>query len=187
MAKQQFIDFPRFDAFMMEGQSLWPRLTEPDQFNEADTPKYQTTLVVPAAQAAPFIKRFEEALTEALSMADRQVTKGVQPFNPPWEDEVDEEGKPTGNIRFRFKRRADWGTRPLFGPDANVWDTDTEGPVRSGYMLAVRARPKAWYMASTRSVGISLVMEAVQVTERAAPSADTFGFSAVEEPAEAYD
>lgn len=113
--------------------------------------------------------------------------KAIKQANLPYENEV-VESKETGNIEFKFKRKAqiiasdgkvipfkvaifDSAGKPLI--DTNVW---------SGSKMKVSAELMPWYTAMA-GAGVSLRLRAVQITELVeggAGSAEGYGFDKVD-------
>jgi len=97
MTKTQQVNFktPR-------GTAKYPRLDQPYSWNDAanrNMPdpdgQFETRLIVPEKEAAPFIKLIKDAIADA----------GIKPKHLPWKHEVDKDtDEPTGNIEFVFKR-----------------------------------------------------------------------------------
>ena len=113
--------------------------------------------------------------------------KTIKLANPPYEEEMDEKNVPTGNIIFKFKRKAqiiakdgkvipfkvalfDSSGKPLIY--TNVW---------SGSEMKVSAELVHWFTAMA-GAGVSLRLRAVQITklvEGGSGNAEGYGFNNV--------
>ena len=171
-----------------EGVSQYAWLTKPDTKFDKDG-HYKVNLVVPTDKASSLIKQIDEEMKKSVELAaENNKGKKVKQANAPYEEEVDESGKPTGNTIFKFKRKAqiisadgkvipfkvalfDSSGKPL--TDANVW---------SGSQMKVSAELVHWFTAMA-GAGVSLRLRAVQITklvEGGAGNAEGYGFNKVE-------
>ena len=170
-----------------EGISKYAWLTQPDTKFDKDG-HYKVNLVVSAEEAQPLIKQIDDEMKKSLELAkEKNKGKAIKQANSPYENEV-VEGKETGNIEFKFKRKAqiiasdgkvipfkvaifDSSGKPMI--DTNVW---------SGSKMKVSAELMPWYTAMA-GAGVSLRLRAVQITELVeggAGSAECYGFDKVE-------
>jgi hypothetical protein len=170
-----------------EGISKYAWLTQPDTKFDKDG-HYKVNLVVSAETAQPLIKQIDDEMKKSLELAkEKNKGKAIKQANLPYENEV-VEGKETGNIEFKFKRKAqiiasdgkvipfkvaifDSAGKPLI--DTNVW---------SGSKMKVSAELMPWYTAMA-GAGVSLRLRAVQITELVeggAGSAEGYGFDKVD-------
>lgn len=171
-----------------EGVSKYAWLTKPDTKFDKDG-HYKVNLVVPTDKASSLIKQIDEEIKKSVEIAkEKNKGKAVKQANAPYEEQLDDEGKPTGNTVFKFKRKAqiisadgkvipfkvalfDSSGKPLI--DANVW---------SGSEMKVSAELVHWFTAMA-GAGVSLRLRAVQITklvEGGAGNAEGYGFDKVE-------
>ena len=171
-----------------EGISQYAWLTQPDTKFDTDG-HYKVNLIVPFDKAQPLIKQINAEMEASLKIAkEKNKGKTIKRANPPYEEEMDEKNVPTGNIIFKFKRKAqiiakdgkvipfkvaifDSSGKPLI--DANVW---------SGSEMKVSAELVHWFTAMA-GAGVSLRLRAVQITklvEGGAGNAEGYGFDRVE-------
>lgn len=204
------------------GVFVWPKIAEPD-YGTKEFPKpdgeYSLKLRMPKTDAEAFVNRkvkfddrmvslqelYDEAIREGerqfaeLKVEQRKKLKEVQPqalYNEVYDQETEQ---PTGDVEFKFKRKASgeykdgpkkgqkWHAKPdLFdargkaiGKGVNIWG-GSEGKV-SGI-----ARP--YFVAGNAFCGLTLNLNAVQVIElvsNGTRSADSYGFG--EEEGFGYD
>jgi len=171
-----------------EGISQYAWLTQPDTKFDTDG-HYKVNLIVPIDKAQPLIKQINAEMEASLKIAkEKNKGKNIKLANPPYEEEMDEKNVPTGNIIFKFKRKAqiiakdgkvipfkvaifDSSGKPLI--DTNVW---------SGSEMKVSAELVHWFTAMA-GAGVSLRLRAVQITklvEGGSGNAEGYGFNNVE-------
>lgn len=176
-----------------KGIAKYPWLSKPDtQFNP--TGVYKVSLLIPQAEARGLIEILDTAAGEALAAAKANakspaIAKQIQ-LAPSYHIEVDDAGEETGNIEFRFKQNAvvtfkDGTTKEMkpFIFDAQGKQMQVCPNVYGGSILRVNFTPAPYYNASSRSAGISLRINAVQIVElvTGGGSASGFGFGVEEE------
>ena len=170
-----------------EGISQYAWLTQPDTKFDTDG-HYKVNLIVPIDKAQPLIKQINAEMEASLKIAkEKNKGKTIKLANPPYEEEMDEKNVPTGNIIFKFKRKAqiiakdgkvipfkvalfDSSGKPLI--DTNVW---------SGSEMKVSAELVHWFTAMA-GAGVSLRLRAVQITklvEGGSGNAECYGFNNV--------
>jgi len=171
-----------------EGISQYAWLTQPDTKFDTDG-HYKVNLIVPFDKAQPLIKQINAEMEASLKIAkEKNKGKTIKRANPPYEEEMDEKNVPTGNVIFKFKRKAqiiakdgkvipfkvaifDSSGKPLI--DTNVW---------SGSEMKVSAELVHWFTAMA-GAGVSLRLRAVQITklvEGGSGNAEGYGFNNVE-------
>jgi len=170
-----------------EGVSKYAWLTKPDTKFDKDG-HFKVNLVVSSEEAQPLIQQIDGELKKSAEIAKEKNKKAVKTANPPYELETDDTGAETGNVEFKFKRKAqiisadgkvipfkvaifDSSGKPV--TDVNVW---------SGSKMKVSAELVHWYTAMA-GAGVSLRLRAVQVTELVEGGADNasgYGFDKVD-------
>ena len=170
------------------GISQYAWLTTPDTQFDADG-HYKTNLIVSAKESQSVVKAIDDEMKKSITLA-KEKTKGKEPkmANLPFEEEIIE-GKPTGNLIFKFKTKAkiitrdgkvipnkvaifDSSGKPMV--DANVW---------SGSEMKVSAELIPYYTAMA-GAGVSMRLRAVQVTkliEGGSSNAKGYGFDKVKD------
>ena len=170
-----------------EGVSKYAWLTKPDTKFDKDG-HFKVNLVVSAEEAQPLIQQIDAEMKKSAEIAKEKNKKAVKMANPPYETETDDTGAETGNIEFKFKRKAqiiasdgkvipfkvaifDSSGTPM--TDTNVW---------SGSKMKVSAELVHWYTAMA-GAGVSLRLRAVQITqlvEGGSDNASGYGFDKVD-------
>lgn len=168
------------------GTAIYPHLTQPDtKFNAMG--EYKVSLAVDEAEAAPLIANFEQATKQA----EKLLPKGKPPrmAEPPYFNEVDDEGQDTGRIVFKFKMKAKINTKDGRTIEMNPKLFDAQGTlvndvdsIWGGSTLRVSADLVPYYVATT-GAGVSARLKAVQIIELktgGGSNASSFGFEATE-------
>ena len=67
----------------------------------------KTNLVIKKDDCKDVIKSIDEAIKESLTLAkEKSKSKTIKQASLPYNDELDDEGNPTGNVIFKFKCKA---------------------------------------------------------------------------------
>ena len=171
------------------GVSQYAWLTTADtRFDEIG--HFKTNLIVKTDKVQKTIKAIDDELSKSLSLAqEKNKGKKIKQADAPYFEELDDDGKPTGNTIFKFKTKAqiiskdgkvipnrvaifDSKGTPMV--DANVW---------SGSEMKVSAELIPYYTAMA-GAGVSLRLRAVQITklvEGGSSNAKGYGFDEVED------
>jgi len=171
------------------GVSQYAWLTTADtRFDEIG--HFKTNLIVETDKVQQTIKAIDDELSKSLSLAqEKSKGKKIKQADAPYFEELDDDGKPTGNTIFKFKTKAqiiskdgkvipnrvaifDSKGTPMV--DANVW---------SGSEMKVSAELIPYYTAMA-GAGVSLRLRAVQITklvEGGSSNAKGYGFDEVED------
>ena len=174
------------------GTAAYAWLTKPDTKFNADG-DYKTNLIVPEADAASFIGKLEELRDEYQgdvleNTDDKAKVSKLKKYNVAdvYEEEMDEEGEPTGNVIFKFKQRAVIRPKGKDPFEKTVALFDAKGKKLSGVnpgggsRIKVSFEPVGYCMDSTKTFGLSLRLNAVQVIELVAfggeQNAEGYGF-----------
>jgi len=175
------------DSRVFNGQPARPAYKVSLRLEGEDVTKLQKTIDVLVEES------YQKALEEA-KPADKKKIKKAYPYS----EEFDADGNETGAYLFKFKQNAEIKTRsgeviktnvPLFDAKKKVM----KEPIFGGSEIKVAFTTRPYYMASTKSAGISCDLAAVQVLElgNGGQAASSFGFGeeegfeAVETKAEA--
>jgi len=160
-----------------KGIAQYPWLSKPDtKFNEEG--EYKVNLVLTKEDATPVIEQINAAFAENLKVQIKENGKDIKTANPPYMDELGDDGKPTGNVIIKFKSKA------LYPPaifdakgdvmkDSNIW---------GGSEIRVNGSIAPYYV-KLIGAGVALRLRAVQViqyVEGGTGSADRFGFEEVD-------
>ena len=155
-----------------KGGALWAKLDKPDREYNAKG-QYSVDLVVdPEAQGVPeFIKKLENLRDEALQQANEGKPKPKQ-YKPRevYKEEYDRDGNETGNIIFKFKMNNVDDRRPgqnkviLVGPKASEGHIPMV-QIGNGSTIRCVAFANPYAMASDKTIGVSLILEKVQLID----------------------
>lgn len=170
---------------VIKGKSLWTKVFEPDT-RFVPEGEYSTQIVVPEAEAADVCEQLE-ALAKAKfdeAVKDNPKLKNVLSMRPVSEPEYDDNGNETGNVVFKTKLKARIKSRSgeTYSQSVSVVDAkktpmDGSQMVGNGSTIKVAVEPVPYVMQSTKQVGVSLRLKALQVlslVEYGAPSTDIF-------------
>ena len=170
------------------GTARYPHLNKPDtRFDEEGV--YKCDVIVPADEAAELIEYLEGIRDAKFDELDAKKKKTYSKA-PVCEDELDDAGDETGNVIFKTKLNAvgknaasgeTWKNSPkLFDSAGNPLGDDVQ--IWSGSKLIVAGKVMAYAMGSTKTVGVSLKCDGVQVIELVSggnATAESFGFGKV--------
>jgi hypothetical protein len=152
------------------GVSQFCWLNTPDtKFDKENGGHFKTNLILKGSEAQTVIKSIKEEMKKSLEMA-KEKTKGKEPktANMPFEEEYIE-GKPTGNIIFKFKAKAKIMMKSGDVIDIKIPIFDSKGTpmkeqVWSGSEMKISADMIPYYTAMA-GAGVSLRLKAVQITK----------------------
>jgi hypothetical protein len=152
------------------GVSQYCWLNTPDtKFDKENGGHFKTNLILKGSEAQTVIKSIKEEMKKSLEMA-KEKTKGKEPktANMPFEEEYIE-GKPTGNIIFKFKAKAKIMMKSGDVIDIKIPIFDSKGTpmkeqVWSGSEMKISADMIPYYTAMA-GAGVSLRLKAVQITK----------------------
>ena len=151
------------------GVSQFCWLNVPDtKFDE--TGHYKPNLIVNAKEAHAIVKSINEEVKKAITIgAEKANGKEVKKANLPFEEEYIE-GKPTGNIIFKFKTKAKIITKDgkVIPNKVAIFDSQgkpmTDISIWSGSQMKVSADLIPYFTAMA-GAGVSLRLRAVQITK----------------------
>jgi hypothetical protein len=174
------------------GVAKYPRLVVPNTKFNPDG-EYQVTLIISVDEAAELMSQLDQKAQEAYDEAVQDLkdkkkhadaNKVIK--NEPYSIAVDEEGNETGDVEFKFRMKAKitkddkvYTFAPkLYNKNAEEIK-DKEGLfVGSGSTMRVNFSTSPYYVAGTRSAGVSLKLNAVQLIDIVSGGdATSFGFS----------
>ena len=160
-----------------QGVAQYPWLSKPDtKFSEEGD--YKVNLIIAKEDALPTLKLINQVYAENY---EKEVKKAkgaeIKKAPPPFSEELDDAGQPTGNIILKFKSKAAYkpaifDAKGIPMIDSNIW---------GGSELKVNGSVAAYYTPLI-GAGVALRLRAVQViqyVEGGSGSADRFGFEAV--------
>jgi hypothetical protein len=162
------------NIMVLEGSAQWAKVFEPDtKFNPLGD--FSINLQMTAAEAAPMCERLEqlvqakfaEAVKEKPALKNTLTTADVS--NVVFDRDT---GDDTGNIEFKFKLKAKVQKRDgtYYDQEPAVVDASKKPLpkdvlIGNGSRVKVAFEPITYVMASTKKVGVSLRLKAVQVID----------------------
>jgi hypothetical protein len=177
------------------GVLVYPHLVEPDTKFVKPDGEYHTKFALQAdsEEAAVLTNKLDEIMEAYIEenpdeLNAAKLKKALRADL--YEEEVDDEGEETGRIIFKFKLKAkvvtknkSWDQKPrLF--DGNAQPVTGDVNPWTGTEAKISAEVFPYYMETTKSFGLSLRCQAVQILKLVSgggASADDFGFGAEED------
>jgi len=158
---------------VIKGKSLWAKVFEPDtRFNEDG--EYSTQVVMPEADAAQVCEQLEALIDEEYNkvVKEKPQVKATLSKRAITEPEMDQDGNATGNVVFKSKLKAKIRAKngQTYKQKVNVVDAKrnpmTGGQlIGNGSVIKIAVEPVTYYMPSSKTVGVSLRLKAVQVID----------------------
>tara|TARA_R110000803_G_scaffold56372_1_gene113695 strand:+ start:160 stop:834 length:675 start_codon:yes stop_codon:yes gene_type:complete len=156
-----------------KGIAQYPWLSKPDtKFSEEG--EYKVNIILTKEEAAPLVEKINNVFAENVKEETKKAKgKEIKTSKPPYMDEVDDEGNPTGNVILKFKSKAAYppaifDSKGTVMKDSNIWG-GSEIKV-NGYV--------APYFTSMVGAGVALRLRAVQIIQyvEGSQGAGRFGF-----------
>ena len=152
------------------GVSQYAYLTQPDtRFDEIG--HYKTNLILSGQDADTLKAAINEELTKSVALAKEKAKgKNIKTAPAPFEDELDDDGQPTGSTVFKFKTKAQITTKDgkIIPNRVAIFDSKgtpmTDCNVWSGSEMKVSAELVPYYTAMV-GAGVSMRLRAVQITK----------------------
>jgi hypothetical protein len=162
------------NILVMEGTALWAKVFEPDtKFNPLGD--YSINLQMPEADAAQMCEKLEGLVQEEFAKAIKEKpplknSLSTQDVMSPVYDR--DTGDATGNVEFKFKLKAKVQRRDggYYEQAPAVLDSkktpmSNKTLIGNGSRVKVAFEPYPYVMLSTKKVGVSLRLKAVQVLD----------------------
>lgn len=156
---------------VIKGNALWAKIFEPDT-RYVPEGEFSVQVVVPETEAQEVCEQLENMAQAKLAevVKDNPKLKTVLSTRTPFENDTDEAGNPTGNILFKTKMKARIKSRdgrvyeqkPAV-VDAKRTPMDGSQLVGNGSVIKVAVEPIPYMMQSTKQVGVTLRLKAVQI------------------------
>ena len=160
--------------FTPVGEAVYPHLTgEPDKkFDSAGV--FKTNLRLARDEAEDFIETLEE-IRDTFAEEARAKDPKLKKFTiaDVFEEDLDDEGEETGMVVFKSKMKAhvetksgkEWDQRPrIFDSANNLLDGETL-KLGGGSKIRLQVEAVPYAMASSKQIGVSLRLRAVQIVE----------------------
>ena len=169
---------------VIKGNSLWTKVFEPDT-RFVPEGEYSTQVVVSEKDAQQVCEQLESIAQAKFDEAVKEnpKLKNVLSIRSPFEPEYDEAGNETGNVVFKTKLKARIKSRAgeTYSQSVSVVDAkktpmDGSQMIGNGSMIKVAVEPFPYLMQSTKQVGVTLRLKALQVinlVEYGSPSTDS--------------
>ena len=169
---------------VIKGKSLWSKVFEPDTKFIEDG-EYSTQVIVSEADAAQVCEQLDALIDEEFNkiVKDKPALKATLSKRPVTEPDIDQDGNATGNVVFKSKLKAKIRSKTgaVYNQKPNVVDAKRNPMtgiqlVGNGSIVKIAVEPITYYMPSSKQVGVSLRLKAMQVidlVEHGVPSADS--------------
>lgn len=169
-----------------KGFAQYPWLSSPDtKFSEIG--EYKTNLILNKKDAQDIVKSIEGVREESMKLAaEKSNGKKVKQADAPYFDEVDEEGKPTGNVIFKFKCKAKVTTKSgdTFENKPTLFDAKGKPMLNvnvwGGSEIKVSAELIP-YFTSMVGAGVSMRLRAAQIINLIEGGSNSSGYGFKEE------
>lgn len=158
---------------IIKGTAKWAKISAPDTKFNTDG-EYSVQVVLPVAAAQEIIEHLEEVRDafQAEFIKDpknKKILKTIK-IKEVFEEETDEDGNPSGNVVFRTKMKAvikSAKTGKTYEQKPAVVDAKRtpmkDANVGNGSVIKVAVEPAAYFMQSSKEIGVTLRLKAVQV------------------------
>ena len=174
-------DKPNFEVFTTPvGELVYPWITKPDTRYDPEG-VFQTKLLLPLPNAQDLIAKLEKALHDFVGTLEVAKQKTYQ-INNVFEEELDDDGEPTGNVLFKVKMKARVIPREgdAFSQQPVVVMADdgraVDRPVYGGTMAKLKGQIVPYTNAAQKVAGVTLRLRAVQVHELVSGTSDGGAF-----------
>ena len=158
---------------VIKGKSVWAKVYEPDtRFNEDG--EYSIQVVMPEEEAAQVCEQLEALIDVEFDkvVKDKPQAKATLSKRPITEPEMDQDGNATGNVVFKSKLKAKIKGKngQTYKQKVNVVDAKRnpmmgEQLIGNGSVVKIAVEPVTYYMPSSKTVGVSLRLKALQVID----------------------
>lgn len=153
------------------GKALWCKIDKPDRtFNAKGTYSVDLVLDPDESTTQDFIEKLEALRDTALQQANTKTKGKKYSARPVYKEEYDRDGEETGMLVFKFKLNNVDDKKPgqnkvkLVGPKASKGEIPMVD-IGNGSTIRCVAFANPYAMASDKTVGISLILEKVQLIE----------------------
>jgi len=158
---------------VIKGKSVWAKVYEPDtRFNEDG--EYSIQVVMPEEEAAQVCEQLEALIDVEFDkvVKDKPQAKATLSKRPITEPEMDQDGNATGSVVFKSKLKAKIKGKngQTYKQKVNVVDAKRnpmmgEQLIGNGSVVKIAVEPVTYYMPSSKTVGVSLRLKALQVID----------------------
>jgi len=156
---------------VIKGNALWAKVFEPDT-RYVPEGEYSIQVIMPETEAAEVCEQLENMAQAKLAevVKEQPKLKNVLATRTPFDPETDEAGNLTGNVVFKTKMKARikardgrvYEQKPAV-VDAKRTPMDGSQLIGNGSLIKVAVEPAPYMMQSTKQVGVTLRLKAVQI------------------------
>lgn len=158
---------------VIKGKAQWSKVFEPDT-RFVPEGEYSVQVIVPETEAQDLCEQLDGLVEAKLAEAvkEQPKLKAVLSTRQGYETDMDDGGNPTGNLIFKTKMKARIKSRdgrvyeqkPAV-VDAKRTPLDGKQLIGNGSTVKVAVEPVPYVMQSTKQVGVSLRLKAMQVID----------------------
>jgi len=158
---------------VIKGKANWAKVFEPDT-RFVPEGEYSVQVIVPETEAQDLCEQLDGMAQAKLeeTVKEQPKLKTVLSTRHSYEEDTDELGNPTGSLVFKAKMKARIKSRngqvyeqkPAV-VDAKRTPMDGNQLIGNGSVVKVAVEPVPYMMPSTKQVGVSLRLKAMQVIE----------------------
>lgn len=158
---------------VIKGKAQWAKVFEPDT-RFVPEGEYSVQVIVPETEAQEMCEQLDGLVSAKLEEAvkEQPKLKTVLSTRQAYENDTDEVGNPTGELIFKTKMKARIKSRDgrVYEQKPAVVDSkrtplDGKQLIGNGSIVKVAVEPVPYVMQSTKQVGVSLRLKAMQVLE----------------------
>jgi len=158
---------------VLKGKAKWAKVFEPDT-RFVDDGEFSTQVIMSEAEAALVCEQFEALIDEEYNKAvkEKPALKASLSKRPVTEPEVDQDGNETGDVVFKTKLKAVVRAKNgnTYKQKVQVVDSKRQPmgsgqAIGNGSLIKVAVEPVTYVMGSTKQVGVSLRLKALQVID----------------------
>jgi hypothetical protein len=172
---------PNVKIVTPKGIAQYPHLTKADtKFSEVG--EFKTSLILPKQDASEILKAVDRVCGQSLNLAkDKTKGEAIKEAPKPYQNEVDDSGKETGNVVIKFKCKAKVTTKSgeSFDNKPAIFDAKgnplTNVNIWGGTQMKVSAELIPYYT-NMVGAGVSLRLRAVQILKLVEGGTDSSGF-----------
>ena len=158
---------------VIKGKAKWAKVFEPDT-RFVDDGEFSTQVIMSESEAAQVCEQLESLVDEAYKKAvkEKPALKASLSKRPITEPEVDQDGNPTGDVVFKTKLKAlvrakngNTYKQKVQVVDSKRSPMSPDQAIGNGSVIKVAVEAVPYVMQSTKQVGVSLRLKAVQVID----------------------
>ena len=158
---------------VLKGKAKWAKVFEPDTRFVEDG-EFSTQVIMSEAEAASVCEQFDALIDEAYDKAvkEKPALKASLSKRPVTEPEIDQDGNETGDVVVKTKLKAIVRAKNGNSYKQKVQVVDSKRKpmgsdlaIGNGSVIKAAVEPVTYVMASTKQVGVSLRLKALQVID----------------------